>query len=93
MVRSGIDVYWSDRGWQKVEEVTKRDAEGKTIPELCYGIGRLPRRPWRGSEGEVGGKVTNTQKTCTQGRTLLIEGGRLGSGLVEEGVVCDWEVH
>jgi len=93
LVRSGIDVYWSDRGWQKVEEVTKRDAEGKTIPELCYGICRLPGRPWRGREGEVGGEVPNTQKASTQGRTLLIEGGRLGSGLVEEGVVCDWEVH
>jgi len=93
LVRSGIDIYWSDRGWQKVEEVTKRDAEGKTIPELRYGVGRLPGRPWRGSEGEVGGKVPNTQKASTQGRTLLIERGRLGSGLVEEGVVCDWEVH
>jgi hypothetical protein len=40
--RDDVDVYWGNRGWQKVEEVTKRDAEGKTIPELCHGIGRLP---------------------------------------------------
>ena len=39
---NGVDIYWSKRGWQKVEEVTKRDAEDKAVPELCHGIGRLP---------------------------------------------------
>ena len=88
----GVDVYWNNRGWQKVEEVTKRDAEGKTIPKLCHGIGRLPGRIRRRRQGEVGGEVLDAEETRTQRRTLLIEGGRLRSGLVEEGVVCDWEV-
>lgn len=88
----GVDVYWSNRGWQKVEEVTKRNAECETVPELCHGIGRLPGRTRGRREGEVGGKVPNPQEASTQRRALLIEGGRLGSGLVEEGVVCDWEV-
>ena len=90
---NGVDVYWGNRRWQKVEEVTKRDAEGKTVPELCYGIGRLPGRTRGRCESEVWRKIFNTQETSTEGRTLLIEGGRLGSRLVEEGVVCYWKVH
>ena len=88
----GVDVYWNNRGWQKVEEVTKRDAEGETIPKLCHGIGRLPGGIRGRCEGKVGGKVLNAHEASTQRRTLLIERGRLGSGLVEEGVVCDREV-
>ena len=42
LTRHGVDVYWSNRGRQKVEEVTKWDTEGETVPELCHGIGRLP---------------------------------------------------
>ena len=92
LVWHSVDVYWSNWGWQKVEEVTQRDAKGETVPELCHGIGRLPGGTRRRCEGEVGGKVLNAHEAGTQRRTLLIEGGRLGSGLVEEGVVCDWEV-
>lgn len=42
LVWSGVDVYVGNRGRQKVEEVAKRNAKGKTVPELCHGIGRLP---------------------------------------------------
>lgn len=62
---NGVDVYWSNRGRQKVEEVTKRDAEGKTVPELCYGIGRLPGRARGRCESEVRGKVLNAQEAST----------------------------
>ena len=65
LTRNGVDVYWSNRGRQKVEEVTKRNAKGKTVPELRYGIGRLPGRTRGRCESEVGGKVLNTQEAST----------------------------
>lgn len=38
LVWRGIDVYWGNWGRQKVKEVAKWDAEGETVPQLCYGI-------------------------------------------------------
>lgn len=69
-----------------IEYVAEGNANGEEVPELGYGVGGLTGVRG-GGKSEIVAESMNAHEAGTEGRTLLVKGGRLVSSFVEEGVV------
>jgi hypothetical protein len=92
LVEGGV-VYFCEAlmGGEEIEDVAEGDAEGEEVPEEGDGIGGLACVGCCG-EGEVVVEAADAEEACTEVGALLVEGGGLGGGLVEESVVGDGSI-
>ena len=70
VIRVGVDVDGSSLASYEVEEVAERGSEGKGVPEMIDGVGRLAV----GNAVEKDMEFSDAVEGCSELRALLVEG-------------------